>query len=80
VQEKYRIATDRPGSGNTKNIGSVTGIEELVLGKGPFADLGEDIFRDYWRFYLTTDMARMAELPNPPYHNLETYLKYRGLR
>lgn len=80
VQEKYRIASDRPGSGNTKNIGSVTEIEALVWGRGPFSDLGEDIFRDYWRFYLTSDMARAAELPVPPYHNLETYLKYRGLR
>ncbi len=80
VQEKYRIASDRPGSGNTKNIGSVTRIETLVYGKGPFANLGEPIFRDYWRFYLTADMARAAELPEPPYHNLETYLSYRGLR
>ena len=80
IQEKYRIALDRPGSGNTKNIGSVTEIEALISGKGPFAELGEDIFRDYWQYYLTADMARAAELPNPPYHNLETYLAYRGLR
>ena len=80
VQEKYRIASDRPGSGNTKNIGSVTHIDKLIAGKGPFADLGESIFRDYWRFYLTTEMARAAELSNPPYHNLETYLAYRGLK
>jgi len=41
AQEKYRIASDRPGSGNTKNIDSVTEINKLVSGSGPFASLGE---------------------------------------
>jgi hypothetical protein len=77
VQEKYRIATDRPGSGNTKNIGSVVKIDELVHGKGPFAKLGEDVFDDYWMFYLTKDMALAAELPTPPYRNLATYTGYK---
>ncbi len=81
VQEKYRIATDRPGSGNTKNIGSVVKIDELLHGKGPFAKLGEEVFDDYWMYYLTKDMALAAELPAPPYHNLATYLEYKkGLR
>src|SRR2546428_7858889 len=40
AQPKYRIASPRPGSGNTKNIGSVLWIEELVNCKGPFASLG----------------------------------------
>jgi hypothetical protein len=79
AQEKYRIASDRPGSGNTKNIGSVTEIEKLVSGSGPFAELGEAIFDDYWMYYLTEDMARAAELGQPPYSNLDTYLKYKGL-
>lgn len=78
AQEKYRIATDRPGSGNTKNIGSVTDTSKLLDGAGPFAPLGVDVFDDYWKFYLTTDMARAAELPNRPYTNLASYLKYRG--
>lgn len=47
AQEKYRIASDCPGSGNTKNIGSVTEIDKLVSGSGPFGSLGEDIFDDY---------------------------------
>jgi len=79
VQEKYRIASDRPGSGNTKNIGSVVRINELVNGLGPFATLGEKIFDDYWMYYLTKDMARSAELSRPPYTNLRSYLKYKGL-
>lgn len=80
AQEKYRIATDRPGSGNTKNIGSVTNTTKLVNGDGPFADLGEVVFNDYWMFYLTADMARAAELPQRPYSNLATYLKYKGIQ
>ncbi len=79
VQEKYRVAADRPGSGNTKNIGAVTHIETLINGKGPFADYGEAIFDDYWMHYMTRDMARAASLEAPPYHNLETYLAYRGM-
>ncbi len=78
VQEKYRIALDRPGSGNTKNIGSVAEISKLINGSGPFAELGVEVFDDYWKFYLTADMARAAELPSRPYTNLASYLKYKG--
>ncbi|MBM4037257.1 MAG: restriction endonuclease [Planctomycetes bacterium] len=79
AQEKFRIASDRPGSGNTKNIGSVTDMARLVEGKGPFAELGQEVFDDYWMFYLTADMARAAELPKRPYTNLKSYLKHKGL-
>jgi hypothetical protein len=79
VQEKYRIALDRPGSGNTKNIGSIVEISRLHNGTGPFSMLGEDVFNDYWMFYLTEDMARAAELPRRPYNNLKSYLKYKGM-
>jgi len=79
VQEKYRIAGDRPGSGNTKNIGSITDISRLIRGQGPFATVGKEIFDDYWMYYLTRDMARAAELPKRPYTNLASYKKYRGI-
>lgn len=78
VQEKWRIATDRPGSGNTKNIGSVTDIATLLAGDGPFVPYGESVFDDYWMNYLTVDMARRAELPTPYYRNLREYLAFRG--
>jgi len=79
AQEKYRIASDQPGSGNTKNIGSVKNVDELIHGNGPFAELGEAIFDDYWMFYLTKDMARAAELPQRPYTNLKSYKNFKGL-
>lgn len=77
VQPKYRIAIDRPGSGNTKNIGAVNKTSALMNGTGPFADLGEEIFDDYWIFYLTSDMARKAELSKPPYNNLKSYFAFK---
>lgn len=79
VQEKYRIAKDRPGSGNTKNIGSCVKIDELKEGIGPFSKLGVKIFDDYWMYYMTSEMARSAQQKEPPYSNLEGYLKYRNV-
>ncbi len=79
VQEKYKIATDRPGSGNTKNIGSVTLISKLTKGLGPFSKLGEEVFDDYWMSYLTKDMAKAAELAKMPYKNLIEYKTYKNL-
>jgi restriction endonuclease EcoRV len=76
LQEKWRIAIDRPGSGNTKNIGSVQNIPDLVNGNGPFLRFGVKVFDDYWMNYLTEDMARAIESV-VPYHNLGQYLEWR---
>lgn len=76
AQPKYKIATARPGSGNTKNIGSVTNISDLVNGRGPFSELSEEIFDDYWTYYLTNDMAKTLEVERP-YTNLTEYLGYK---
>lgn len=76
AQPKYRIASWLPGSGNTKNIGSMTKIADLVNGTGPFASLGEEVYDDYWMFYLTRDMAQAVPIERP-YTNLKTYLEYK---
>ena len=76
AQPKYRIASSRPGSGNTKNIGSVTNVEQLINGNGPFAALGEEVYDDYWMFYLTRDMAQTLSLERP-YTGLKSYLEYK---
>src|SRR5260370_17971530 len=55
AQPKYRIASARPGSGNTKNIGSVTNIAALIAGNGPFAKLRAGVYEHYWMDYLTQD-------------------------
>jgi hypothetical protein len=77
AQPKYRIASSRPGSGNTKNIGSVTKINPLVGGTGPFATLGQKVYDDYWMFYLTRDMAK-ALSSERPYIDLKTYSEYKN--
>lgn len=77
AQPKYRIASSRPGSGNTKNIGSVVKTEQLVNGTGPFASLGEEVYDDYWMFYLTRDMAQALSLARP-YSNLKNYFEYKN--
>jgi Restriction endonuclease EcoRV len=77
AQPKYKIASALPGSGNTKNIGSVTRIEQLINGTGSFAELGEEVYDDYWMFYLTKDMARTANIETRPYWNLQTYALYK---
>ena len=51
VCEKWQLASDRQGSGNTANIGSITAIEDIVEGNGIFAKLGEDWFDEYWKNY-----------------------------
>jgi hypothetical protein len=76
AQPKYRIASSRPGSSNTKNIGSVTKIDQLINGTGPFAQLGEEVYDDYWMYYLTADMARSLEIPRP-YSDLRSYFDYK---
>lgn len=76
VQPKYKIASASPGSGNTKNIGSTNSIPKLINGEGVFSTLGEDVYNDYWMYYLTNDMAKALEITRP-YTNLKSYLEYK---
>lgn len=76
VQPKWKIASDSPGSGNTRNIGGITDIDKLQKGKGPFAELGEKIFDDYWTNYYNSADAKAAGMGKPKYNNLATYKKY----
>lgn len=57
VQEKWRIAGDTAGSGNTTNIGSITGtLEDFRKGRGVFES--EEEFLEYWRNYGRTARDR----------------------
>lgn len=76
LQEKWRISSDKPGSGNTKNIGSINNINRLVKGKGTFEEVGKEVFKDYWRNYMTKDMAKAID-SEVPYNNLEQYLEWK---
>lgn len=48
VAEKWQLASDKKGSGNTKNIGSIVLIDDIINKRGMFAKLGEDYFDEYW--------------------------------
>ncbi len=76
VQPKWKIASDTPGSGNTRNIGGINNIKKLLDGNGPFASLGEDVFDDYWMGYFNNTDARNAGIGTPHYSNLATYKQY----
>lgn len=79
-QEKWKLAIDRPGSGNTKNIGSETVIKRLLKGEGLFfreyGDEGEVEFDKYWMQYQTKDMARGLGQDEPIYKNLQTFKQW----
>lgn len=59
AEEKWRISSDRGGSGNTANIGSIAYIEDILAGNGVFVNLGEEIFDEYW-----INQGRL-QVPNP---------------
>ena len=48
AEEKWKIASDKGGSGNTANIGSIQKISDILAGNGVFAKAGEALFDDYW--------------------------------
>lgn len=49
--EKWKIASDKGGSGNTANIGSINNIDDIIKGRGMFSKLGEHWFDEYWMNY-----------------------------
>jgi hypothetical protein len=76
VTEKWKIASDKSGSGNTANIGSINNISDIINGNGMFSKLGEKWFDDYWMNYgkiTTTDKLGKTKKIS----NLETFISYR---
>ncbi len=76
AQPKYKIASATKGSGNTRNIGSTRTIDELIGGTGIFSKLGEDVFDDYWMYFVDEQSSKEKGIPRP-YTNLKTYLEYK---
>lgn len=74
--EKWRLASDRQGSGNTANIGSITWIEDILAGNGMFARLGEKWFDEYWMNYGVTTMIKKGKAT--PIRSLENFLDFKG--
>lgn len=78
AEEKWKIASDKGGSGNTANIGSIKKIEDILNGNGVFAKAGEALFDDYWmnfgKIVIPDKSGGYKKLSS-----FSEYLKYRGL-
>lgn len=77
VAEKWKIAGDKGGSGNTANIGSIQRIDDVLSEKGMFANLGEEWFNDYWtnfgKITVRDESGRTRKIMS-----LEEFVVYRG--
>lgn len=75
--EKWEVASDKSGSGNTANIGSINFIEDLKNSNCVFKNLGEDVFYDYWMNYgkitIKDDEGKDKKITN-----LKDFLIYKG--
>lgn len=76
ICEKWQLASDRQGSGNTANIGSITYIEDIVKGNGVFAKLGEHLFDEYWMNYNVTTMMKAGKAT--PIRKIEDFIAFKG--
>ena len=78
AEEKWKIASDKGGSGNTTNIGSIQKISDIINGNGVFAKAGEEIFDDYWsnfgKLQIIDKNGKRKNLTS-----LIEYLEYRNL-
>ena len=76
VVEKWKIASDKAGSGNTANIGSIKRIECILSGNGVFSKLGEAWFDDYWMNVgkITTIIGGTTKKIS----TLDEFVTYRG--
>lgn len=75
--EKWEIASDRSGSGNTANIGSIDYIEDVFNCNGVFKKLGEEVFDDYWMNYGEITI-KGKKGKSKKIRNLKDFLEYRG--
>lgn len=76
VAEKWEIASDRSGSHNTANIGSITLIEDIKKGNGIFAKLGEEWFDEYWMNHGTATMLKDGK--SITITKLKDFLEFKG--
>jgi Restriction endonuclease EcoRV len=92
AQEKWKIASDKSGSGNTANIGSILFIKDILQGNGVFSKLGENWFDEYWSNYgeitqindegkpITKTRAKRGKEVTEPVKitDIKNYLRFKG--
>ncbi len=74
--EKWKIASDKQGSGNTANIGSIVDIESLKNENGVFSQLGEEWFDEYWINYGSATMVKDGKPVKIT--TLKDFLEFKG--
>ena len=74
--EKWKIASDKQGSGNTANIGSIVDIADLKSGSEIFSQLGEEWFDEYWINYGSATMMKDGKLVKIA--TLKDFLEFKG--
>lgn len=74
--EKWKIASDKQGSGNTANIGSIVDIQDLKNENGVFSQLGENWFDEYWINYGSATMVKDGTATKIT--NLKDFLEFKG--
>lgn len=77
AEEKWKIASDIGGSGNTANIGSIQKIDDILNGNGVFAKAGEELFDDYWANFKKIEI--LVHGKRQKMSSFAEYLQYRGL-
>jgi len=76
IAEKWKIASDKGGSGNTANIGSINNIEDIKNENGMFSKLGENWFDEYWMNYNKISVKDNTGKPKK-IRRLTDFVKYR---
>ena len=74
--EKWKIASDSRGSGNTANIGSIKVIEDLKNENGVFSQLGGEWFDEYWINYGVATMVKSGKTTKIT--NIWDFLEFKG--
>ncbi len=82
AHEKWRVASDKQGSSNTANIGSIKDVDDLLAGRGTFwvyfKDDGERWFDEYWMNYgkitIKTEDGKTKKVTS-----LVDFLKFKGI-
>ena len=74
--EKWKIASDKQGSGNTANIGSTLSIDDLRDENGVFSQLGEEWFDEYWINFGSATMVKGGKTIKIT--SLKDFLEFKG--
>ena len=75
--EKWTIASDKGGSGNTANIGGIQKIDDILKGNGIFKHLGESWFDDYWMNFGKINI-KIKKGKTKKISSMKEFVKYRG--